>query len=199
MPDAIAILFDIKFVRWKVKNYILSSYNKTGFNQPGRLLHDRDGFFIACRDGSANGFQWDLREGDHNRLGFAFEDDVDGDKVIFSGSLDSNFYAINADGTEVSGFPLDVGEKMIKGVGLNYLPKTIVIPHYGESFYSWISNTVKMLNRGRYKLLCLEKDTYFLKDGKHLSVLGKQNVHIIYKKEHHTFSDGDTIDASLLQ
>ena len=92
-----------------------------------------------------------------------------------------------------------MGEKMIKGVGLNYLPKTIVIPHYGESFYSWISNTVKMLNRGRYKLLCLEKDTYFIKDGQHLSVLGKQNVDIIYNKEHHTFSDRDTIDASLLK
>ena len=92
-----------------------------------------------------------------------------------------------------------MGEKMIKGVGLNYLPNTIVIPHYGESFYSWISNTVKVLNRGKYKLLCLEKDTYFIKDGDQLSVLGKQNVHIIYKKEHHTFSDGDTIDVSLLQ
>ena len=92
-----------------------------------------------------------------------------------------------------------MGEKMIKGVGLNYLPNTIVIPHYGESFYSWISNTVKVLNRGKYKLLCLEKDTYFIKDGDQLSVLGKQNVHIIFKKEHHTFSDGDTIDASLLQ
>ncbi len=92
-----------------------------------------------------------------------------------------------------------MGEKMIKGVGLNYLPNTIVIPHYGESFYSWISNTVKVLNRGNYKLLCLEKDTYFIKDGYQLNVLGKQNVHIIYKKEHHTFSDGDTIDVSLLQ
>ena len=92
-----------------------------------------------------------------------------------------------------------MGEKMIKGVGLSYLPKTIVIPHYGENFYSWISNTVKVLNRGKYKLLCLEKDTYFIKDGDQLSVLGKQNVHIIYKKEHHTFSDGDTIDITLLQ
>ena len=92
-----------------------------------------------------------------------------------------------------------MGEKMIKGVGLNYLPKTIVIPHYGESFYSWISNTVKVLNRGKYKLLCLEKDTYFIKNGEQLSVLGKQNIHIIYKKEHHTFSDGDTISVSLLQ
>ena len=92
-----------------------------------------------------------------------------------------------------------MGEKMIKGVGLNYLPNTIVIPHYGESFYSWISNTVKVLNRGKYKLLCLEKDTYFVKDADQLSVLGKQNVHIIYKKEHHTFSDGDRIDVSLLQ
>ena len=51
-----------------------------------------------------------------------------------------------------------MGDKMIKGTGLNYLPQTIVIPHYGESFYSWISNTVKVLNRGKYKLLCLEKD-----------------------------------------
>ena len=92
-----------------------------------------------------------------------------------------------------------MGEKMIKGVGLNYLPNTIVIPHYGESFYSWISNTVKVLNRGKYKLLCLEKDTYFIKNGEQLSVLGKQNIHIIYKKEHHTFSDGDTISVSLLQ
>ena len=92
-----------------------------------------------------------------------------------------------------------MGEKMIKGIGLNYLPNTIVIPHYGESFYSWISNTVKMLNRGKYKLLCLEKDTYFIKDGEELRVLGKQNVHIIYKKEHHTFSNGDTINPSLLK
>ena len=76
-----------------------------------------------------------------------------------------------------------MGEKMIKGVGLNYIPKTIVIPHYGESFYSWISNTVKILNRGKYKLLCLEKNTYFVKDGDQLTVLGKQNIHIIFKKD----------------
>ena len=92
-----------------------------------------------------------------------------------------------------------MGEKMIKGVGLNYIPKTIVIPHYGESFYSWISNTVKILNRGKYKLLCLEKNTYFVKDGDQLTVLGKQNIHIIFKKDHYTFSDGDKIDATLLQ
>ena len=91
-----------------------------------------------------------------------------------------------------------MGEKMIKGTGLNYLQNTIVIPHYGESFYSWISNTVKVLNRGKYKLLCLEKDTYFIKDKNQLRVLGKQQVHIIYKKEHHTFSDGDKIDLLLL-
>jgi len=91
-----------------------------------------------------------------------------------------------------------MGEKMIKGKGLNYLKNTIVIPHYGESFYSWISNTVKLLNRGKYKLLCLEKDTYFIKDKKEIRVLGKQQVHIIYKKEHHTFSDGDKINPSLL-
>lgn len=91
-----------------------------------------------------------------------------------------------------------MGEKMIKGKGLNYLQNTIVIPHYGESFYSWISNTVKVLNRGKYKLLCLEKDTYFIKDKNEIRVIGKQQVHIIYKKEHHTFSDGDKIDLSLL-
>ena len=91
-----------------------------------------------------------------------------------------------------------MGEKMIKGTGLNYLQNTIVIPHYGESFYSWISNTVKVLNRGKYKLLCLEKDTYFIKDKNQLRVLGKQQVHIIYKKEHYSFSDGDKIDLSLL-
>ena len=92
-----------------------------------------------------------------------------------------------------------MGEKMIKGIGLNFLPKTIVIPHYGESFYSWISNTVKILNRGKYKLLCLEKDTYFIKDNNNFKVLGKQKIHIIFKNEHHTFSDGDKIDASLLR
>jgi cyanophycinase-like exopeptidase len=91
-----------------------------------------------------------------------------------------------------------MGEKMIKGTGLNYLQNTIVIPHYGESFYSWISNTVKILNRGKYKLLCLEKDTYFIKDKNEIRVLGKQQVHIIYKKEHHTFYDGDKIELSLL-
>ena len=92
-----------------------------------------------------------------------------------------------------------MGEKMIKGMGLNFLPKTIVIPHYGESFYSWISNTVKILNRGKYKLLCLEKDTYFIKDNNNFKVLGKQKIHIIFKNEHRTFSDGDKIDASLLR
>jgi cyanophycinase-like exopeptidase len=91
-----------------------------------------------------------------------------------------------------------MGEKMIKGTGLNYLKNTIVVPHYGESFYSWISNTVKVLNRGKYKLLCLEKDTYFIKDKNEITVIGKQQVHIIYKNEHHTFSDGDKIDLSLL-
>jgi cyanophycinase-like exopeptidase len=91
-----------------------------------------------------------------------------------------------------------MGEKMIKGIGLNFLPKTIVIPHYGESFYSWISNTVKILNRGKYKLLCLEKDTYFIKSMDEIRVLGKQQVHIIFKKEHYTFSDGDKIDPILL-
>ena len=87
---------------------------------------------------------------------------------------------------------------MIKGTGLNYLQNTIVIHHYGESFYSLISNIVKVLNRGKYRLLCLEKDTYFIKDKNEIRVLGKQQVHIIYKKEHHTFSDGDKIDLSLL-
>ena len=91
-----------------------------------------------------------------------------------------------------------MGEKMIKGTGLNYIANTIVIPHYGESFYSWISNTVKVLNRGKYKLLCLEKDTYFIKDKNEFRVLGKQQVHIIFKKEHYTFSDGDKIDPILL-
>ena len=92
-----------------------------------------------------------------------------------------------------------MGQKMIKGTGLNYLQNTIVIPHYGESFYSWISNTVKILNRGKYKLLCLEKDTYFIKSMDEIRVLGKQQVHIIFKKEHHTFSDGDIIDPLLLK
>ena len=91
-----------------------------------------------------------------------------------------------------------MGDKMIKGTGLNYLPQTIVLPHYGESFYSWISNTVKVLNRGKYKLLCLEKDTYFIKDKNEYRVLGKQQVHIIFKKDHYTFSDGDIIEPLLL-
>ncbi len=91
-----------------------------------------------------------------------------------------------------------MGEKMIKGTGLNYIPNTIVIPHYGESFYSWISNTVKVLNRGKYKLLCLEKNTYFTKDNNEINVLGNQQVHIIFEKEHYTFSDGDKINPSLL-
>ncbi len=43
-----------------------------------------------------------------------------------------------------------------------------------------------------------KKDTYFIKDKNEIRVLGKQQVHIIYKKEHHTFSDGDKIDLSLL-
>lgn len=87
-----------------------------------------------------------------------------------------------------------MGEKMIKGYGFNLINNVIVIPHYGESFYSWITNTVKLLNRGNYKLLCLEKDTYFTIDNNQVEIIGKNNVHIIFKDEHKTFKDGDILD-----
>jgi hypothetical protein len=32
-----------------------------------------------------------------------------------------------------------------------------------------------------------------------IRVLGKQQVHIIFKKEHHTFSDGDKIDPLIIK
>jgi hypothetical protein len=73
-----------------------------------------------------------------------------------------------------------------------------VIPHYGESFYSWITNTVKLLNRGNYKLLCLEKDTYFTINKEKIEIIGSNNVHIIFKDKHDTYKDGDKIDIKEL-
>ena len=92
-----------------------------------------------------------------------------------------------------------MGEKMIKGTGLNYIKNSIIIPHYGESYYSWISNTVKILNRGKYKLICLEKDTYFTMTESNIKIIGNNNIHIIYKNEHATYSDGDILDLSILE
>ena len=47
-------------------------------------------------------------------------DDDEDLEVVIGGysSTGKKIYAINADGTEVDGFPIDVGEKMIKGVAL---------------------------------------------------------------------------------
>ena len=92
-----------------------------------------------------------------------------------------------------------MGEKMIKGYGFNLISNVIVIPHYGESFYSWIANTVKVLNRGTYKLLCLEKDTYFTLDKNKIEIIGSNNIHIIFKDKHHTYKNGDVLDISELE
>ena len=92
-----------------------------------------------------------------------------------------------------------MGERMIKGKGLNLIKNSIVIPHYGESYYSWITNTIKILNKGKYKLICLEKDTYFVMNESEIKIIGKNNIHIIYKKDHQTFSDGETLDLSILE
>jgi len=92
-----------------------------------------------------------------------------------------------------------MGEKMIKGTGLKFIKNSIIIPHYGESNYSWISNTVKVLNKGKYKLICLEKDTYFIMSESNIKIIGSNNIHIIYKKVHRTYSDGDILDLSILE
>ena len=92
-----------------------------------------------------------------------------------------------------------MGEKMIKGTGLNFIKNSIIIPHYGESYYSWISNTVKLLNKGKYKLICLEKNTYFTISESNIKIIGDNNIHIIYKNEHTTYSDGDILDLSILE
>ena len=92
-----------------------------------------------------------------------------------------------------------MGEKMIKGTGLNFIKNSIIIPHYGESYYSWISNTVKLLNKGKYKLICLEKNTYFTITESNIKIIGDNNIHIIYKKDHTTYSDGDILDSSILE
>ena len=92
-----------------------------------------------------------------------------------------------------------MGEKMIKGTGLNFIKNSIIIPHYGESYYSWISNTVKLLNKGKYKLICLEKNTYFTITESNIKIIGDNNIHIIYKNNHTTYSDGDILDLSILE
>ena len=91
-----------------------------------------------------------------------------------------------------------MGEKMIKGYGFNFVNNVVVIPHYGESFYSWVTNTVKLLNRGSYKLLCLEKDTYFTINDDQIEIIGSNNVHIIFKDKHDTYKHGDILDKSEL-
>jgi len=92
-----------------------------------------------------------------------------------------------------------MGEKMIKGTGLKFIKNSIIIPHYGESYYSWISNTIKLLNKGKYKLVCLEKNTYFTINESNIKIIGDNNIHIIYKNEHNTYSDGDILDESILE
>ena len=173
-------LADEHFEKLGVQHKSIKALNVNDYNKPETIAEIEKANFIYFSGGNPN----HLYETLSNSLAW--------EKIL----------SIHHDGGILAGCSagaMIMGEKMIKGVGLNYVPNTIVIPHYGESYYSWISNTVKVLNRGKYKLLCLEKDTYFIKDGDQLSVLGKQNVHIIYKKEHHTFTDGDTIDTSLLQ
>ena len=91
-----------------------------------------------------------------------------------------------------------MGEKMIKGYGFNLVNNVIVIPHYGEAFYSWITNTVKVLNRGNFKLLCLEKDTYFTLNENKIEIIGSNNVHIIFKDKHDTYKHGDILEKSEL-
>jgi cyanophycinase len=88
--------------------------------------------------------------------------------------------------------------KMIKGDGLNYIKNSIVIPHYGESFYSWINSTVKLLNRGKFKLICLEKNTYFCINNEKIEIVGENNIHIIYKDSHQTFSNGEMLNLNIL-
>ena len=92
-----------------------------------------------------------------------------------------------------------MGEKMIKGYGFNLINNVIVIPHYGESFYSWVTNTVKLLNRGNYKLLCLEKDTYFTLNNEEIEIIGSNNVHVIFKDKHDTYKDGDVMNIKELR
>ena len=92
-----------------------------------------------------------------------------------------------------------MGEKMIKGMGLGLIENSLIIPHYGESFYSWVPNTVKLLNRGKYKLICLEKDTYFVKTDNEIEIIGKQNVHVIFKDQHDTYQGNSTISLDVLK
>jgi len=92
-----------------------------------------------------------------------------------------------------------MGEKMIKGTGLGLIENSLIIPHYGESFYSWVTNTVKLLNRGKYKLICLEKDTYFVLTENEIEIIGKQNVHIIFKDQHDTYQGNSTISLDVLK
>ena len=194
--------------------YVLTFSTAAGKESNERLLYWKNLAIEHFKNLNVNHKHIDARNRNDLNMDSVIEEMKKSNFVFFSGGSPNHLYdAINyskfSDELQnienrgiiagCSAGAMIMGEKMIKGVGLNYLPKTIVIPHYGESFYSWISNTVKVLNRGKYKLLCLEKDTYFIKNGEQLSVLGKQNIHIIYKKEHHTFSDGDTIDVSLLQ
>ena len=92
-----------------------------------------------------------------------------------------------------------MGEKMIKGTGLGLIENSLIIPHYGESFYSWVTNTVKLLNRGKYKLICLEKDTYFVLTENEIEIIGKQNVHIIFRDQHDTYQGNSTISLDVLK
>ena len=130
-------------------------------------------------------------------------------RQLHVGGFDDNFSYFIEDSSSKNIAIVDPSNTVLLEEEINrnlFNTKMILLTHSHFDHTEGVAELVKKLGipvymhenaRGRVNVP--DEMSVFIKDGEQLSVLGKQNVHIIYKKEHHTFTDGDTIDASLLQ
>ena len=91
-----------------------------------------------------------------------------------------------------------MGEKMNKGKGFGFFKNSMVLPHWNEVLYKAILSSSKQIHKSKYKILGLEMNTYLVLNNDKLEVIGDQNVHIMHKKDEHTYQNGDVLDLSVL-
>ena len=91
-----------------------------------------------------------------------------------------------------------MGEKMNKGKGFGFFKNSMVLPHWNEVLYKAILSSSKQIHKSKYKILGLEMNTYLVLNDDKLEVIGDQNVHIMHKKDEHTYENGDVLELSVL-
>ena len=64
--------------------------------------------------------------------------------------------------------------------------------------YKAILSSSKQIHKSKYKILGLEMNTYLVLNDDKLEVIGDQNVHIMHKKDEHTYENGDVLELSVL-